>query len=753
MKAARNGWKAATTTAALLVGPLVVFSMIATPTAEAAATQAASTDWAGSSFCSTGAPNPAPYTGNSYDGVAACGTAYGDGGNSNEQGPVSYDGVRFDSVGFQCVELVMRYMYYNFGVAPYSANGNTVVSNYSGSVFTKETNPAADGLPSVGDILSFAGTSSNPFGHTSIVIGVSSSSLTTLNENDTSNGLDTVPVSNGVVGGGVTGWLHNPGGGGGPPTNGQRFVESGQTQQYIDWYGASLPLSYGDAQAYNSEDNTQVITDTTNFAATNPASNFPSSSVVRIVGTPQQYFYINGTLEPIGDPATSACLLDVRQQASPAVVPTMWSDPIPIASPVSCNLPNGTIEVEGTGTAASQYFTWGSDVLPISYGDSEAYDAMGYPAGIVLPAGYAADHTTGMPTDTVVRAANSPSQYLYLNGQMYPVPNPAASACLTDNGAGGVAVVPPSWLDAQTVVSTNASCNLPNGTIEVEGTGTAASQYFTWGSDVLPISYGDSEAYDAMGYPAGIVLPAGYAADHTTGMPTDTVVRAANSPSQYLWTDGVLEPVADPSTSTCLLDNGASGVAVAPPSWVAAQSVASQGAKCPVPVISSISPTSGSTSGGTTVTIIGTGFGGATRVTFGTTSAASYTVVSSTKITAVSPAESASTKNIRVTTAGGTSAVVSGDKFTFKVPVPVISSISPTSGSTSGGTTVTIIGTGFGGATKVTFGTTSAAGYTVVSSTKITVVSPAESASTKNIRVTTAGGTSAVVSGDKFTFK
>jgi hypothetical protein len=227
MKAARKFWKIAARTLALLVGPLVVLSMVAvaTPSAQAAAkatsgsrpagavpsTRAASSNWPGSGFCATGAPNPAPYTGNSYDGVAACGTAYGDGGNSNEQGPVRYDGVQFDSVGFQCVELVMRYMYYDFGVAPYSANGNTVVSNYSGSVFTKETDPAADGLPSVGDILSFAGTSSNPFGHTSIVIGVSSSSLTTLNENDTSNGLDTVPVSNGVVGGGVTGWLHNPG--------------------------------------------------------------------------------------------------------------------------------------------------------------------------------------------------------------------------------------------------------------------------------------------------------------------------------------------------------------------------------------------------------------------------------------------------------------------------------------------------------------------------------------------------------------
>jgi hypothetical protein len=202
---------------ALLVGPLVVFSVMAFVTSSAEANTrpavspgVASSDWAGSGFCATGAPKPAPYTGNSFAGVAACGTAYGDGGNSNEQGPVSYDGVQFDSVGFQCVELVMRYMYYDFGSAPYYANGDSVVSNYHGSLFTKEIDPAADGLPSVGDILSFAGTSSNKYGHTAIVIGVGSSSLTTLNENDTASGLDTVPVSNGVVGGGVTGWLHVP---------------------------------------------------------------------------------------------------------------------------------------------------------------------------------------------------------------------------------------------------------------------------------------------------------------------------------------------------------------------------------------------------------------------------------------------------------------------------------------------------------------------------------------------------------------
>jgi hypothetical protein len=45
--------------------------------------------------------------------------------------------------------------------------------------------------------------------------------------------------------------------------------------------------------------------------------------------------------------------------------------------------------------------------------------------------------------------------------------------------------------------------------------------------------------------------------------------------------------------------------------------------------------------------------------------ATSFTVVSDTQITTVSPAQAASTRNIFVTAPGGTSATVAGDKFTY----------------------------------------------------------------------------------------
>jgi hypothetical protein len=138
-------------------------------------------------------------------------------------------------------------------------------------------------------------------------------------------------------------------------------------------------------------------------------------------------------------------------------------------------------------------------------------------------------------------------------------------------------------------------------------------------------------------------------------------------------------------------------------------------------------------------------------VVFGPLAATSYTVVSSTDITAVSPAQAASTRNIFVTTPSGTSAGVAADQFTYKDP-PTVTKVSPTSGSSSGGTTVTITGTNFTGATKVVFGPLAATSYTVVSSTEITAVSPAQAASTRNIFVTTPSGTSAGVAADQFTY-
>jgi hypothetical protein len=168
------------------------------------------------------------------------------------------------------------------------------------------------------------------------------------------------------------------------------------------------------------------------------------------------------------------------------------------------------------------------------------------------------------------------------------------------------------------------------------------------------------------------------------------------------------------------------------------------------PTVSGLSPSAGPTSGSTSVTITGTGFTNATGISFGGTAAKSFTVNSATKITAVSPAASAGTVDVTVTTPAGTSPTGAATKYAYVAP-PTVTSVSPTSGPTGGGTSVTITGTNLGGATGVRFGNAAAV---IVSNTATTIVATAPSASAGqvDITVTTAGGTSATDSGDQYTY-
>ena len=168
------------------------------------------------------------------------------------------------------------------------------------------------------------------------------------------------------------------------------------------------------------------------------------------------------------------------------------------------------------------------------------------------------------------------------------------------------------------------------------------------------------------------------------------------------------------------------------------------------PTVTAVSPSAGPAAGGTPVTITGTNFTGATAVKFGSTAAASFTVNSSTSITATSPAGSG-TVDVTVTTNGGTSQTTSADQFNYQ-GTPIVTNISPASGPTGGGTVVTVTGTNFASATTVKFGSTAGTSLTINSSTVITVVSPAGSG-TVDITVTTPLGTSTANSNDRFTYQ
>ncbi len=133
------------------------------------------------------------------------------------------------------------------------------------------------------------------------------------------------------------------------------------------------------------------------------------------------------------------------------------------------------------------------------------------------------------------------------------------------------------------------------------------------------------------------------------------------------------------------------------------------------PLISSFLPTSAAI--GTTITITGLNFTGASAVSFGGIAAQSFTVVSATTITAV--VANGSSGNVSVTTSNGTN-ILSG--FTFITPSqsPTITSFSPT--SATAGTQVQINGTNFMNVNLIGFGGVSASSFNVISQTQINAI-------------------------------
>jgi hypothetical protein len=163
------------------------------------------------------------------------------------------------------------------------------------------------------------------------------------------------------------------------------------------------------------------------------------------------------------------------------------------------------------------------------------------------------------------------------------------------------------------------------------------------------------------------------------------------------------------------------------------------------PSIASITPNTGPSSGGTSITISGANFTGAIAVTFGgkvlPASCACWLLTDPGTITMVStPPGSVGAANVTVTTPGGISAPAI---FTYVTPLPIVQLVTPAQGVTLGNTSVTISGANFAGATTVTIGGAAATGVAVNSTgTSITAITPAHAAGVVDVVVTTSGGPS-----------
>ncbi len=221
-------------------------------------------------------------------------------------------------------------------------------------------------------------------------------------------------------------------------------------------------------------------------------------------------------------------------------------------------------------------------------------------------------------------------------------------------------------------------------------------------------------------------------------------------------------------TATAPAGSGPADVTVTTTDGTSATSAADRFTYAPLPAATGISPTLAFSSVATAVTITGSGFapaGASATVTIGGQAAANVAIVDDGHITATAPTLSAGTQadvQVSIILSGQTNSTTLSKALSY-VPSPSVSGVVPTSGPESGGTSVTITGTGFapgGGATaSVKFGTAAASDVTVNSATQITASSPSVAPGTGTVDVTVTltlpGGTaatSATNSNDTFTF-
>ncbi len=364
---------------------------------------------------------------------------------------------------------------------------------------------------------------------------------------------------------------------------------------------------------------------------------------------------------------------------------------------------------DGAGYSGSAAFTWtvtdtvsvtspgdqssvsGTAIAPLGAGatDSSATATLTWSA-TGLPAGLSVDPSTGTISGTPTTAGSSPVTLTATDGAGY-----SGSATFTWTVTNSVTVAP-----------------VADQTAHV---GSAVAAVHVTATDSSPTA---SVTYSATGLPPGLAIAP------TTGTITGTPTRSGVATVTVTATDG----------------SGFSGRTGF--TWTVTG-----------PVITSVTPATGPASGGSKVTIVGTGLASPVSVDFagspGTSVKANH---KGTKLTVLAPAHVAGTVDIVVTTAAGPTLVGPTDRFTYTPPT--VSSLSVTSGPVAGGTKVKIAGSGLKGLTSVRFGSVTATVVAVnAKGTQVTVTSPPGSAGTADVTVTTPEGTSATGGGDRYTYR
>jgi streptogramin lyase len=193
------------------------------------------------------------------------------------------------------------------------------------------------------------------------------------------------------------------------------------------------------------------------------------------------------------------------------------------------------------------------------------------------------------------------------------------------------------------------------GRITTSGTVTSYSDASSGGAEGIT-SGPDGALWFAAGGSIGRITTSGVATNYTDSSISGATAGITAGPDGALW--------------FCNLSSNSIGRITTP-------------GTAPPPVVSEVNPTTGYTSGATSVTVSGTGFTGATAVYFGARLGKKLDVTSDRTLKVVSPAGSAGAVDITVVTPAGTSRVNPADQFTYTVhQTPTVVSCDPSCGAT-----------------------------------------------------------------------
>jgi len=488
-------------------------------------------------------------------------------------------------------------------------------------------------------------------------------------------------------------------------------------------------------------------------------SNFLGASAVTFGGTSAGFTINSATQITATAPAGSAGIVDVRVTTVGGTSAAGAADQFTYVPPPTVTTVNPTAGPTTGGNTVVITGTNFSGASAVSFGGTAASFTVSSATTIIAAAPAGAAGTVDVRVTTVggTSATSAADHYVYVAAPIVGAISPPSGP---STGGGSVTITGSNFTGATTVMFGAAAATgfTINSDTQITATAPAGATVMV---DVRVSNLGgtsaitaaDRYAYINAPYIIGVSPAAGPTAGGTTVTITGQVLAGVTAVS-FGGAPAAGFTVVSNTSITAVSPAGAAGMADIRVTSLGGTSMVTSSDQfryAAAPTVASLSPASGPATGGTLVTIAGSNFTGATAVSFGGTPASGFTVVSATQITAHAPASAVGAVDVTVTTPAGTSATGAGDRYAYQAG-PAVTAVSPATGPSSGGTAVTVTGTGFTGATAVRFGATPTAGFTVVSATQITVTAPAGAAGSVDITVVAPGGTSPTSAADAYAY-